>query len=347
MSAPFAAPGTVEGEAIDIDFIPILWFAFSPIIADCIIRVFAGKIIYNTTAIYAGVKLMKKINLALAALAIFITGTYALVANADHAWGKYHWDISTFDSNLAPLELVDNLTGDWEGGAVLVTASSGKIDTALTKVALYLETSDSTDNAKDVLANVTDDISDLRTKVNTAVDAVATALGKITTIDLDASTVGAVAWLLEGELKIDTLTDGANVAAHFADYSRAKIQIGQSRAQQAIAYTQEAQIRLANLRTYIEEAGGWMRMGEDFIAEAQTWISEVSAIISEANSRIAQIDRYLAEAAQYQEAVANDMLLSDRFRAEAQIRMGEFNRLLDSKAEYRKRTVSIPVRQPS
>ena len=114
MSAPFAAPGTVEGEAIDIDFIPILWFAFSPTIADCIIRVFAGKIIYNTTAIYAGVKLMKKINLALAALAIFITGTYALVANADHAWGKYHWDISTNDSIDAPLALGNNLTLLWD-----------------------------------------------------------------------------------------------------------------------------------------------------------------------------------------------------------------------------------------
>ena len=276
-------------------------------------------------------------------------GGYAMMIEAIQYELQAVTDLSTIRTELGLTTAVHTLiTTALAKAAVLVTASSGKIDLALTKVALYLETNDATDNAKDVLANITDDVADLRTKVNTAVDAVATALGKVSTIDLDAATVGAVAWLLEGELTIDKMNDGGpNVAGYFADYARAKIQIGQSRAQQAIAYTQEAQLRLNNLRTYIEEAAGWMRMGEDFIAEAQTWIAEVGAIISEANSRIAQIDRYLAEAAQYQEVVANDMLLSDRFRAEAQIRMNEFNRLLDSKSEYRKRMVSIPVRQPA
>ena len=44
--------------------------------------------------------------------------------------------------------------------------------------------------------------------------------------------------------------------------------------------------------------------------------------------------------------MVNDMLLSDRFRAEAQIRLNEFHDILKSKAEYRKRVVSVPVRQP-
>jgi len=67
---------------------------------------------------------MKKINLPLAVLAIFITGTYALVANAGHAWGKYHWDISSVSSAAIPLELVDNLTGIWTEDFSLKTASA-------------------------------------------------------------------------------------------------------------------------------------------------------------------------------------------------------------------------------
>jgi hypothetical protein len=65
---------------------------------------------------------MKKINLPLTVLAIFITGSYVLVANAGHAWGKYHWDISTADSISAPLALRDNLTSPW--GSSLVNSSA-------------------------------------------------------------------------------------------------------------------------------------------------------------------------------------------------------------------------------
>ena len=217
--------------------------------------------------------------------------------------------------------------------AVLVTASTGKIDLALTKVALYLETNDTTDNAKDVLANITDDVGELRTKIITAQDAIATYLGAVSTTDLDAATVGAVAWLLEGELLINKLNDGGpTVPERFADYAKTKIQISHARIQSALGYAQEAQIRLTNLQTYISEAGGWMRMGEIFVGEAQTWIAEVNAII--------------AEAAKYQESAGLSLILADRFRAEAQSRLNEFRTVLASKSEYRKKVVSVAVRQP-
>ncbi len=214
------------------------------------------------------------------------------------------------------------------------------LDDALDKVALYLETYNTSDNAVTMLEKITDDITLLRnairatgTPMTGALAEAAIALGETSSIDLDAGTVGAVAWLLEGELKIDTLTDGERVAEKFADYARVKVQIAQTRVQVAMAYAQEAQITLDNLRSYIDEAGGWMRMGEDFMAEAQ--------------ARMGEIDRYLAEAGQYQEVIAHDLLLSDRFRAEGQIRMAEFQRILDSKAEYRKRVTSVSVRQPA
>ncbi|OGG57808.1 hypothetical protein A2853_04085 [Candidatus Kaiserbacteria bacterium RIFCSPHIGHO2_01_FULL_55_17] len=57
-----------------------------------------------------------------------LLGTFVLlisafgVAYADHAWGKYHWDLSTVDTLANPLELGDNLSSSWQES--LVGASS-------------------------------------------------------------------------------------------------------------------------------------------------------------------------------------------------------------------------------
>ena len=236
--------------------------------------------------------------------------------------------------------------------AVLVTASSGKIDLALTKVALYLETSDTTDNAKDRLAEITDMeayLRDLIIKLSDGTGAIADAnayLDEVDTTDLGQATVGAEGLLETGDGLINQLNDGENVPALYADYSRARVQIAQARTQAALGYFQQAGVMLSVLRSYIEESNAWRVMGETFIAEAQALMGQVNAIISEASTWIGMMDRLLAEAAQYQEVVVNDMLLSDRFRAEAQIRLNEFHDILRSKAEYRKRVVSVPVRQP-
>lgn len=56
---------------------------------------------------------MKKFNLSLTVLSMLITGVYAVVANADHTWGKYHWDLSTAQTESIPLELGDNLSPSW------------------------------------------------------------------------------------------------------------------------------------------------------------------------------------------------------------------------------------------
>ena len=54
---------------------------------------------------------MSKFRLSSVLLAIFVTGAYTVVVNADdHAWRKYHWDLSTAGP---PLELGDNLDGIW------------------------------------------------------------------------------------------------------------------------------------------------------------------------------------------------------------------------------------------
>ena len=51
---------------------------------------------------------MSKIKLPLAILSIIITSLFTILAIADHAWGKYHWDISTLESEADPLDLGDN-----------------------------------------------------------------------------------------------------------------------------------------------------------------------------------------------------------------------------------------------
>jgi len=225
-------------------------------------------------------------------------------------------------------------------GAAALTLVYKLIDDALDKVTTYLETGSpaATDSAVDRLAEITDMetyLRDLVIKLADGTGALADAnkqLDDVSTIDLDAATVGAVAWLFEGEQTIDKLNDGENVPALFAEYARTKIQVAQVRTQSALGFLQEASLRLNMLRSYIEEAGGWMRMGETFIAEAQ--------------ARLGEANTYLAEAAQYQETAAADLVLSDRFRAEAQIRYADFQERLRSKAEYRKRVVSVPVTQP-
>lgn len=51
---------------------------------------------------------MKKIFIV-ASLALLLGG-FVAVAQANHSWGKYHWNISTDDSIVTPLEFRDNLT---------------------------------------------------------------------------------------------------------------------------------------------------------------------------------------------------------------------------------------------
>lgn len=230
-------------------------------------------------------------------------------------------------------------------GAAALTLVYKAIDDALDKVALYLETNlvadagSATDNALSRLSEITDMeafLRDLIIKLSDGSGAIADAnayLAEVDTTDLGDATDGAEKMLSTGHPLIDQLNDGKNVPEIYADYARANVQVAQGRTQAALGFLQEAAVRLSMLRSYIEEAGGWMRMGEDFIAEAQ--------------ARIAEANVYLAEATQYQQAVANDLILSDRFRAEGQIRLAEFHRILESRAEYRKRVVSVPNRQPA
>jgi hypothetical protein len=63
---------------------------------------------------------MSKIKLPLAILALFFTGFYTIIVNADNEWGKYHWDLT----NEEPLILAGTFTDSGEWMDSLITAGS-------------------------------------------------------------------------------------------------------------------------------------------------------------------------------------------------------------------------------
>lgn len=67
--------------------------------------------------------LNKKMVVAIAVSVLFM-GTFIAIANASHSWGKYHWDISTAESEVSPLILGNNLTSAKWHDSLLGTPSS-------------------------------------------------------------------------------------------------------------------------------------------------------------------------------------------------------------------------------
>ena len=43
----------------------------------------------------------------------FFLGLSVVVVEANHSWGKYHWDLSTADTEVNPLKIGNNLTAVW------------------------------------------------------------------------------------------------------------------------------------------------------------------------------------------------------------------------------------------
>jgi hypothetical protein len=98
-------------------------------------------------------------------------------------------------------------------------------------------------------------------------------------------------------------------------------------------YISEASIRVNNSNIYVVEADGRFNMAQAYVKEAELLIYEV--------------DRLIQKAGQYSEVVQGDLVISDRYRTEGQLRLNEFHNKLQVKSEYRKRTSSVPNRQPA
>ncbi len=219
---------------------------------------------------------------------------YALLTKAE----KY------VQQSITELELV-NAAADSMGTPL------ADINTALDKVATYLETNETTGSADDansraILELVKDNIADLRTAIETALDEAANLLVHAST---DPS---AKYYLTQGDATIPTLNVADNVPENYANYARTSIQIYNS-------LVAEANIRLSNLRSIIEEAAGWTELGDTFIKEA-------TQRIAEANAWAVQADRYRATSQEY-------LNIAGRYLASGQSKINEFYALLGVKPE--------------
>ena len=192
--------------------------------------------------------------------------------------------------------------------------------TALDKVPVYLETSDTTDNAKDILANITDDTAALRTRI----DAILSMSNDF--LFSAATDPSAKYYLTQGDDYINKLNTGDRVAEKFADYARASTQI-------FTGLIQEATVRLSDLRSYIEEAQAWMRMGDTFNEEAVQRLGVATAFINEANQRIAEVNAWAVQADRYRVTSQEYLNIAGRYLASGQSKINEFYVMLGFKPE--------------
>ncbi|KKM72141.1 hypothetical protein LCGC14_1423540, partial [marine sediment metagenome] len=147
-----------------------------------------------------------------------------------------------------------------------LTAQDGAA-TALGKVDTYLANNTSEDSVF-WLTKITTDIADLRTAIQAAMAAAVTGFNEVWTKSLDKVTTGAEALLDTGDDLINKVNDGERVPDLYAEYARTRIQTAAARTSGALGYLQEVFQRLSNLRSYIEQAGGWGRIATGFVEEA-------------------------------------------------------------------------------
>lgn len=240
-------------------------------------------------------------------------GGYALLIEAQQYEQQAATDLTAMRTELG-------LTTDVH---VLAAAAFDKINTYLAN--------NTNEDAKYWLTKITTDAANLRTAIETAVDAVVTNLGLVFTNSLDKATTGAEAYLDAGDDNVTAVTDAPELE-RYIKLVESRVAIAVARIQAASQYNTEAVSRLDNLRTYIEQAAGWSGIAEGFLNEGM--------------GRLREIEQHLMEARQFAEAANGDIILADRFRTEGLARLNEFEMKLRDRANYRRQTSSIPRTQP-
>lgn len=207
--------------------------------------------------------------------------------------------------------------------------------TAADKISTYLETNDTTDCAKDVLANITDDIANLRTAIQTAQAAANTYLDEVDTTDLGQATYGAEALLkvpVDSSL-INKLTVGERVPQTYKELSTGWVTIATARLNAALAFVEEANSRIANIRTYVEEAMGWVTIANGFRDETVQRIAMANAFVSEATQRVAEVYAWATQADRYMSTYEAYMNIAGRYLASGQSKVNEFFVMIGIKPE--------------
>lgn len=244
------------------------------------------------------------------------------------------------------------------------TAHTG-LGTALTNLIKYLNNNSDAD-AAGLLKRITDDAANLRTKINVALDAAATAIGASGTSITNADAVWAVyatnpnylnggsepdvlQYLTTGDALLNKVTTGAEgeetpreyrgfaqttkdaLIGAFeqkrADFIRdATVQVNQ-----ALSLVQEATQRLSNIRTYIEESTGYAGIANTFAREVE--------------SRVAEITSYTQESLSYMRSAEAETVLGDKFQEDADNRRNEVYTIWRDRQQYIGDPTSVALRQ--
>ena len=233
------------------------------------------------------------------------------------------------------------------------TGTHSALALALADVEKYLDDSGDSTDAASILALIT---TAMRTAITDAVDAMNTYLDSVATeltdsVQVRANYMGATANYVNGGTEPDILAyltagdallnavatggEGQDVPRAYAEYARAireslvavferdrqfYQQSATTRTNAAMVYASEAAQRLSNLRSHIEQAGGYVAIANTFVAKAGHYLSQVMS--------------YLQQASQYVVASNSDIALADRFRAEADERRNEVYSIWRDRKQY-------------
>ncbi len=234
------------------------------------------------------------------------------------------------------------------------TGTHSALAIALTSMKQYLDNNSNAD-AAGVLADITIFAASLRTAVQTALEA---ANAYLDLVENDITVANAVranyidgtdyvaggtepdikTYLESGDALLNTVAVGAegiDVMEAYRRYAETVksalvgsyetdramyLQNATNRTNAALAYTQEAAQRLANLRTHIEQAAGYTAIASLFARNAEAILAQVSA--------------YLQQASTYIEAAGGYMVMADRFRTEGIERRNEAWSIWQDRKQY-------------
>jgi len=181
-----------------------------------------------------------------------------------------------------------------------VTSALGKIDTYV---------AGASESTKALLAQISTDASTLRTAIATALTAANSYLDDVDTTDFSLADYGSEALISTGKSLINKVNVGDKVPDLYATYSQSVVQRATARINAALGYVQEAANRIADLKTYIDQAVAYTKISDAFATEA--------------SAELYQIDRYINEASSYLTAVSVNRDLIAGIREEAQDRRNE------------------------
>ena len=218
------------------------------------------------------------------------------------------------------------------------------LGTALTNIKKYLDDNSGAD-AAGLLADITSDAAALRTAVETALDGAQAYLAEVDTTDLQGAegvqdnykattnylTGGTepdvLAYLTSGDALLNAVNEGGvdqSVPIAYAQFAQSvrealigpfeveradMLKTATARTNAAMGFVQESAQRMSNLRSYIEQAGGYGTVANTFAREAE--------------ARLTEINGYLTEAIAYGQGADRGVTLAERYRAEAIDRRNE------------------------